>query len=62
MSLFRTLLTNRRGWVLLVPFVASGAAMIGLDLPEDALMGLGDKVTEAIMAALAVWSLLRPKG
>ncbi len=61
MDTLATIFTNRRGWVLLVPFIVSGAALFGIEVPEDALMGFGDKVTEAIMAGLAVWSLFRPK-
>jgi len=53
--------TNRRGWVVLVPAISALAAVAGIAVPEDALMGFGENVTTAVMSALALWSLFAPK-
>ena len=59
-----TLVTNRRGWVLLVPVVAAIGGAFGLDeiVLTDLLTDFGDKITMAIMAGFSLRSLFGPKG
>jgi len=53
--------TNRRGWVVLVPAIVGVAAVFGVEVPADALMGFGENVTTVVMSGLALWSLFAPK-
>ena len=57
----KTIFTNRRGWVVLVPAISAGAAVFGIAVPEEALLGFGENVTTAVMSGLALWSLFSPR-
>lgn len=61
MDAFIKIFTNRRGWVALVPAIVAVSALFGVNVDPGDLTGLGDKVTEVIMGALALWSLYLPK-
>lgn len=61
MDALKTLVTNRRGWVALVPVIVAVSALLGIEIPEDQLLGFGDQVDKLVMSALALWSLYLPK-
>lgn len=58
---FKDLFVNRRGWVALLPAIVLFSQLIGVPVTQDMLETFGDKVLAAVMAALALLSLYRPK-
>lgn len=61
MNIARTLLTNRRGAVVLIPVIVLVGELFGVPIAESALNGAYDKAVAGAMSLLAAWSLFSPK-
>lgn len=55
------LLSQRRIWVALIPLVIGVGDAFGIKLTEELLTNTGDQIVAGVMAALALWSYVRPK-
>lgn len=52
---------NRRGWVAMLPAIVMVSGLFGIEVTEEMLATVGDKILAAVMSGLALWSLYRPR-
>lgn len=61
MNALKTIVTNRRGWTLLVPLLAYVAQQAGVPLTEDLLNSTSEQVLAGGTALFGLWSLFFPR-